>query len=189
RKCTQKERSLDDLMRLLWKDFGHMKQGYTPEQYQKSAEKIAGKSLKKYFLGCIHGSEGLGTFLSEALDYLGLQLRNEENESYHASNFGFLTQWKDGQHSIKLIEPNSPADNRLAIGDIIHEINGMIPDSQLDIPLFCTETIFLQIQRNGKNKMISLSATLKTFLTKTRVSKKKNPTEKELENYRTWMGR
>jgi len=189
RKATKNLKSLDHVMQQLWKEFGPMKKGYSPAKYQQIAEKVAGVSLKVYFDTCINGINGIETFLPTTLEYLGLEMEINENTSFHASNFGFLTLWKDGHHSIKLIEPNSPADNRLAIGDVILEINGMLPDDSMDVPLFKTETIFMQIDRGGISKMISLSATLKTFLQTYSTIKKSNPTPAQLENYRIWAGK
>ena len=186
RKATRNLRSLDDLMRLLWKEFGNMKKGYSPENYQQLAEEIAGSKLDHYFQLSINGIDGIGELLPSSFEYLGLALEAKENEGFHAANFGFLTQWKDGYHIVKLIAPNSPAENRLAIGDIIHEINGMLPDKSLEVPLFMTETAFFQIDRGGVSKMISLTATLKTFLQTYAAVKKSNASSGQLENYRLW---
>lgn len=188
RKATKNQKSLDQVMQVMWKEFGSMKKGYSPENYRVIAEKVAGVKLKNYFDSCINGLDGIEKFLPSSLDYLGLELKIEENKSFHASNFGFLTQWKDGHHFIKLIEPNSPAENRLAIGDIIYEINGMLPDVSLEIPLFKTETIFLLVDRGGMKKMISLSATLKTFLQTYSAVKKSNLSSDQKENYLSWAG-
>ena len=49
RKCSENHRSLDDLMRKLWKDFGVRKVGYTEHDIQSIAEELSGNSLEEFF--------------------------------------------------------------------------------------------------------------------------------------------
>lgn len=55
---TNAEKSLDDVLRLLWKtNYKELGRGYTDEEFQKACETVAGKSLDTFFKNSIFGTE------------------------------------------------------------------------------------------------------------------------------------
>ncbi|QHT68727.1 M61 family metallopeptidase [Rhodocytophaga rosea] len=74
RQLTQNTRSLDDVMRELWKQFGDMNAGYTIQDYQQIIEKVAGQNYQDYFDECIFGTIPLQDRTSRALNYVGCEL-------------------------------------------------------------------------------------------------------------------
>ncbi len=74
RKETRNQRSLDNIVQLLWERFGKRGIGYSHEDYVQLAEEVAGKSLQNYFDECITGIVPMQERLAEALAYIGCRL-------------------------------------------------------------------------------------------------------------------
>ncbi len=67
---TGGKKSLDDVMRLAYKRYSGAR-GFTPEQFRKTAEEVAGVDLKEWFRNAISSVEELN--YQEALDWFGLR--------------------------------------------------------------------------------------------------------------------
>ncbi|MFN4146616.1 MAG: M61 family metallopeptidase, partial [Runella sp.] len=74
RKLHNHQRSLDDVIRLLWQRFGIPFVGYTLEDYQAIVEEVAEVSLDWYWQDCIFGNTSLESHLNTALSWVGLQM-------------------------------------------------------------------------------------------------------------------
>lgn len=68
-RVTGGRKSLDDVMRLAYKRYAGAR-GFTPEQFRKTAEDVAGVDLKEWFRKAISSVEELD--YTEALDWFGL---------------------------------------------------------------------------------------------------------------------
>lgn len=79
RKKYHHQRSLDDVMRLLWERFGKPFIGYSIDDYKQIAEEVAGESLDWYWAECIEGNTPLENRLNEAFAFVGLSLVIEGN--------------------------------------------------------------------------------------------------------------
>jgi predicted metalloprotease with PDZ domain len=73
RKKFNHERSLDDIMRLLWQRFGKPFVGYSIDDYKAIAEEVADESLMWYWQECIEGNVPLDHHLNKALAFVGLE--------------------------------------------------------------------------------------------------------------------
>ena len=72
RKRSHGAKSLDDVMRYLYEEFYKKGRNYTPQDFQKVAELMAGSSLDEFFARDVHGREELD--YNAALDAAGLRL-------------------------------------------------------------------------------------------------------------------
>lgn len=75
------ERSLDDVMRLLWERFGRPFIGYTLEDYKSIVEEVAEESLDWYWEECIYGNVSLEMRLNDVLSFVGLQMTTFTNDA------------------------------------------------------------------------------------------------------------
>ena len=90
RRLTNHERSLDDVMRLMWQRFGKPFVGYTLDDYRAVTETVAGESLDWYYDLCIFGNQPLETKLNEYLAWVGLQVVYEEPSADHPGGIRLL---------------------------------------------------------------------------------------------------
>src|SRR5262249_59450720 len=76
--ATAGKKSLDDVMRLAYKRYSG-ERGFTPEQFRKIAEEVAGVDLREWFRKAISSVEELD--YAEALDWFGLHFAQATEQS------------------------------------------------------------------------------------------------------------
>jgi len=74
RKLSNHARSLDDVMRRMWTDYGRPFVGYTLTDYRTVTEAVAGESLDWYYDLCIFGNQPLNNLVNAYLNWVGLHL-------------------------------------------------------------------------------------------------------------------
>ncbi|NNF05268.1 MAG: PDZ domain-containing protein, partial [Candidatus Eisenbacteria bacterium] len=119
REATGGNKSLDDLMRLLYTEYSGAK-GFTDAQVQEAAETVAGGSLDSFFAKAVRSREELE--FDQALSYLGLRFR-ESNEQA-TPWLGIEAQSVDGRLVISSVRRDGPGyeaglnvqDELLALG-------------------------------------------------------------------------
>lgn len=130
------QRSLDDVMRQMWQQFGQAEIGYTPEQLQKVIESVAGVDLTDFFEYYIDGTEELP--FNQYLEPFGLHLVAEQEEEPY---LGVKAKAEHGREIIKFVEMGSPAqlagidagDELLAIAGIkvtVSQLSDRLKDYQ-----------------------------------------------------------
>jgi predicted metalloprotease with PDZ domain len=72
RKASKGARSLDDVMRYLNEEFALKNRNYTPQDFQRAAERAAGASLEDFFVKYVRGREELD--YNGSLNAVGLRL-------------------------------------------------------------------------------------------------------------------
>lgn len=74
RRRTNNTKSLDDVMRYLFAEFFQRGRNYTPADFQKACELMAGASLDDFFSRFVRGRDDLAAFYNEMLAGAGLRL-------------------------------------------------------------------------------------------------------------------
>lgn len=113
------QRSLDDVMRLMWQRFGKDEVGFSPAELQIAFEEVAGEPLTELFHLCLATTEELP--LGDYLAPFGLGLEAEPSlEAYSGLS------WMDkGRGKIKFVVVDSPAERLgLEIGDEVLAVQG-----------------------------------------------------------------
>ena len=115
-------KSLDDVMRHLYNDFYKKNRNYTPEDFQKAAELMAGKSLDDFFAKYIRG-EGEIDF-NGIVSGIGLQLVSSEANKGKAYVGADLAE-EAGRLTVRSVPAGTPAyEQGLNSGDQIVAIDG-----------------------------------------------------------------
>lgn len=79
RHVTGGQNSLDDVMRILWSEWGSRGVGFPESEWRKAAERVAGQNLGEFFDRYVDGTELYD--LAEFLSYAGLTLRRTHTSS------------------------------------------------------------------------------------------------------------
>ena len=124
RQLSGHARSLDDVMRRLYEEFGKTGVGYTELDYQRLVSEVAGRDMQRYFDQFINGTAPLIEPLQNALRRVGCQLTVSENPSASEGRFGFRTVLKNERTEISYIWSDSPAAAVLTVDDEIVAVNG-----------------------------------------------------------------
>ncbi len=88
RKTSQHKNSLDTVMQLMWERFGKPFVGYRYEDYVAIVEEVAGHPLSWYWDECITGTTPLTHRLNEALRFVGLEMRRDQEGLIQLNDVG-----------------------------------------------------------------------------------------------------
>lgn len=102
----QNKRSLDDVMRRVWEQFGKEEIGYTPEQLKDAIESVAEVDLGEFFALYIDGTTELP--FDEYLEPFGLEVKGIE-EDEPVPFLGLIVKTENAQEIISFVEVDSPA--------------------------------------------------------------------------------
>lgn len=122
RRRHQNQRSLDQVLRQLWQQFGQTETGFTPLELQQVIAAVAETSLEEFFRQYINGTQELP--FEEYLHPFGLQLVSESKEA-EVPYLGLTPQSDQGRTRVKFVAAHGPAQQAgIAPGDEILAING-----------------------------------------------------------------
>lgn len=115
-------KSLDDVMRHLWNEFYKKGKNFTPADYQKASELMAGRSLDDFFSKYVRGVAEID--YNSFANPFGLTL-NARTPNAARAYLGADTTEADGRLSIRSIPAGTPAyEQGLNTGDQIVAIDG-----------------------------------------------------------------
>jgi predicted metalloprotease with PDZ domain len=187
RRRTNHEKSLDDVMRILYTDFGKKKRGYTEHDYISIVENLTNESASDFFIDYVYGTEDFHPLLSDLLNHFGLELARSASAKNHEYHFGF----KVTDTTIDKVAPNSPSWKAgITKGDEIISVNGMKVEKNLDelISYFSTQPVMLTvITQMKKEKQILLQKTDEKYFHRYFIVQKENPTISEQKAFSEWM--
>lgn len=122
-------KSLDDVMRYLYREFYKKDRNYTPEDFQKACELMAGASLEQFFSRYVRGREELD--YNGALAAAGLRLATADTTTEPKGPgekvyFGADLAQEQDRLMVKRVYAGSPAyEQGLNAGDEILALNNM----------------------------------------------------------------
>ncbi len=117
------QRSLDDVMRQMWEQFGKAEIGFTPEQLKTVIESVAELDLSDFFRRYVDGLEELP--FDEYLAPFGLRLQTNSVEQ-GLPYLGMTVRSEAGREQIKFVEVGSPAQAAgIDAGDELLAIEGL----------------------------------------------------------------
>ena len=183
-------RSLDDVMRRLYDDFGKTGRGYTDEDYARVVTEVAGRKMQVYFDKFINGTAPLQEPLDRALHTVGCQLVAHENASASESLFGFRTVVRNERTEVAYIWPGSPAAAALTADDEVVAINGRRVDLNLQ-SLLSTEAAHYEVAvfRQNRLVLVELVAQPGTFYgPRYTIEKVAEADESQRTGFQKWLG-
>ena len=117
------QRSLDDVMRLMWERFGKAEIGFTPQQLQQAIAEVADLDLTDFFHRYLETTEELP--FEEYLEPFGLHLKAIAAQE-PVPFTGMRLQTENGTQKIKFVEAESPAAAAgIDAGDELLAIDGI----------------------------------------------------------------
>ncbi|HEY9657533.1 MAG TPA: M61 family metallopeptidase [Allocoleopsis sp.] len=169
----QNQRSLDDVLRQMWQQFGQLEIGFTPEELQQVIETVAEEDLSGFFQRYLHTTEALP--FDQYLEPFGLRIQAEDTAAL-SPFLGLTTKAENGKDLIKFVEYDSPAqqagidaeDELLAINGIrvkADQLNDRLKDFQpgdtIQVSVFhqdelCTYRVTLATPRPTSYQLIKV---------------------------------
>jgi predicted metalloprotease with PDZ domain len=192
RKSTNNKKSLDDVMRKLYTDFGLKDCGYNINAVLSILEFVSGEKWDDFFNSFVLGKESLLHELESAFNYLGYDLHFSPNFNKWENMLGIKADVNpNGSYIVNSVFPQSPADKAgITIGDKIIAMNGMELKSDWNdyFDLFDNENIVLQLFSKSKLKELSIEINSGVYYSRAVISKKIGSSEIQKVNHSVWSG-
>ena len=184
------QRSLDDVMRQMWQQFGKPEIGFRPEQLQSVLESVAGMDLADFYQRYIDGTEELP--FNSYLEPFGLKLQAElqpEDGPY----LGLNVKSEPGGAMIKFVEANSPAQQAgIDAGDELLAIAGFrVSAEQLSDRLKDYQPgDSIQITVFHRDELRTCTASLaEPIPSRYQICPLEHPSAVQQANFKGWLGR
>jgi len=116
--------SLDDLMKLLWREYGKKRIGYRKGDIQQLAEELSGADLSAFFEQFVDGNTPVETELGRLAGAFGLRLVIKFPESEFERDLGFRVKREKERLIISHVHPASSAFTQLSVEDEVVQVNG-----------------------------------------------------------------
>jgi predicted metalloprotease with PDZ domain len=192
RKLSKGAKSLDDLMRYLYAEFYKKNRNYTPEDFQRAAELMAGASLENFFTRYVRGREELD--YNKSLNVVGLQLGAADQGSVppvERPGFGAELTQEGDRLMVRRVYSNSAAyDQGLNVGDQIVALDGMRVNQQLFLTKLGEKRVgdILNLTLFRDDDLRNLPIKLgRRVVIDYRIMPVKQPTPEQMKQYKAWM--
>ena len=186
REATSNNKSLDDIMRLLWKNHGKTQTGYSHLDLLNYAERVANRSFSDFFEKYISGTADKDTLLNECLNVVGCKITTTPNEKLLHGALGLRTVDEDAGLRVISIAPGSVGEDLFSINDVIVEINN---EKAGDIAHGINTT--LKVERYGKQLSFEISADnvkSSTFYPNYKICKQESASDSQKKAFELWCG-
>jgi predicted metalloprotease with PDZ domain len=191
RKSSGGAKSLDDVMRYLYTEFYKKNRNYTPEDFQRVSEMMAGSSLENFFARFVRGREELD--YNAALNTVGLQLAGADSTKPPVEQpyLGAEVSQDGDRLTIRRVYSGSPAyDQGLNTGDQIVALEGQRINQQMFLAKLAEkrpgDTLNLTIFRDDDLRTFAIKLG-KRVVTDYRIVPVKQPTPEQTRQYRAWV--
>lgn len=190
--ATENKRSLRDVCRKLYTEFGKRNKGYSKEDVISLCEEAAGKDLKDFFNKFVFSANDFDEGLAPCFNYLGIDHQKLQNPSLSDRNFGFKTVEQGTITKVGLVAPYSPSWKAgLFTNDDVIAVNGTAVRNNLNHLLNYhnnEKKVELTLISQERLKTISLHKDEKerTWLFKSKLSMASQLTDKQKDSFEAW---
>jgi predicted metalloprotease with PDZ domain len=197
RRRTNGARSLDDVMRALYDDFYKKDRNYTPEDFQRASERVAGAGLDEFFRRYVRGREELDW--SAALQSVGLRLDTtgefttaDARVAAAEFNLGATLAQEGDRLTVRNVRAGTPAyEAGLSYADQIVAVDGLratrdFLHARLEEKR-PGETLTLTVFRNDELRPVAVRLAPRAEGAY-RIVPVQNPTDAQRRAYQSWLG-
>ena len=189
-RATANKYGLDEVMKRLYFNHALKNTGVSEQDYQSTIEAVSGESFEEFFDKYVNNCQPFESILTDAFDYLGLEMKHEPSSSYSAAKLGFMSSKTTDGNKITRMYPGGPAElGGLSIDDVIIAVNGFVTNGELDSWLehFIDDAKRVTINRNGRLLDITLPEVDRNFYMTYSVQKIENPNGSQQRAFEAWV--
>lgn len=183
RKSSENQFSLDDVMKWLWRDFYLQNKPYSHADILQLMEKAGGKEAAILFQKLVGSTEPIENFLTELLPFVGLQLKQLNNNSKLIQHLGIVAQMDADKLSIVKIFTESQAYEELMRGDVLVSINNMAPSEYNG-----EQQVTVEVLRGNRNLKLAWTEKIDSFGSYYEIQKMDQISEEHTTNMKMWIG-
>lgn len=189
RQASNNKYGIDEVMKRLYHQFALENKGVSEHDYRTILEQITGSSWADFFKDFVHGNKPYESILTEAFDYLGLELDHCPSDSYAEAKLGLKTQRSGKEYVVKALYPGGPAETAgLMLDDALIAVNGYTCDADLDKWLrhFDAEIKTLTLIRAGRILDYKIPEVSRNFYMKYTVKRVQQPNDSQRRAFDAW---
>jgi predicted metalloprotease with PDZ domain len=189
RRATKNKYGIDEVMKRLYFSFALQNKGVSEEDYRAVVEAVSGESFDDFFRDFVYGTDPYESIITDALDYLGLELVVKPSDSYAESRLGMKVASSSRNFRIMALYPGGPAETAgLMLGDEIAVINGCLCNNELDkwLKYFDADAKRFTVVRDGMVLDVTLPEVQRNFFMKYEVKAVENPNGHQKAAYEAW---
>jgi predicted metalloprotease with PDZ domain len=191
RRKTNNEKSLDDVFRTLYQDFGQKKIGYTEHDYISIIENLTNEGVADFFIDYVYGTEDYEPLLSDLVSHFGLKLQKTLSGKSCERDYGFKAVTESGACRVSKVAPDSPAfEAGLSVEDEILAVNELRVENNLEELLthFHAAIVTLKVNTPMKKvKTVSLELSNEKYFHEYKLVKSENPSTNQQKFFNEWM--
>jgi predicted metalloprotease with PDZ domain len=190
RKLSNGAKSLDDVMRYLYTEFYKKDRNYTPADFQRAAELMAGASLENFFTRYVRGREELD--YNAGLNVVGLQLGDPSRPAAERTYLGADLGQEGDRLMVRRVYSGSAAyEQGLNAGDQIVALDGSRVNQQSFLARLSEkrpgDTLNLTLFRDDDLRTMAIKLGSRP-VTDYRILPVKQQTPEQVRQYRAWIG-
>jgi predicted metalloprotease with PDZ domain len=187
--ATDDQFGLDTVMKRLYFDYYLKGKGVSEADYKAVLENVSGISFDSFFEDFVHGNRPYESILTEAFEYIGLELHHKPSSFYSHGRLGFKTVPQSSNFIVKVIYPGSPANlGGLMLEDEIIAINDYACLGELDkwLRYFDNDLKHITILRAGKIIQKTLPEVDRNFYMEYEVKKLEKMNTPQIKAFDAW---
>ena len=187
--ATESKFGLDTVMQRLYFDYYLKGKGVSEADYKFVLEKVSGISFDSFFEDFVHGNRPYESILTDAFDFIGLELHHKPSQFYSHGRLGFKTIPQGQNFIIKVIYTGSPANlGGLMLEDEIIAVNGYACLGELDkwLKYFDNDLKHITVLRAGRIIQMTLPEVDRNFYMEYEVKPLPKMNTPQIKAFDTW---
>lgn len=155
RKATGDSKSLDDVMRMLWKEHGKTGKGYSLGEILVLCERASGLSMNAFFEDFAWGTRDTRELLQECLKDYGLKLSFEDRSNRLERTLGIRMLEREDGWEVVSIEPGCVGEQFFSMKDMITAVDQAPVKEWLELETV-TNDVRIELTRHYTKKHVQL---------------------------------
>jgi predicted metalloprotease with PDZ domain len=177
-KASGNKRSLKDVCRKLYTQYGKLNKGYGEQDVIKLVNEEVGYDMTSFFDHYVYTPNDFELGLQKSFDYLGIQFRKNNNANVCEDMFGFKVAEVNGYTKVQLVAPYSPSWKRIVRGNLQQWLTHFKEEDSIVLTVVKQEALVeLLIQKDKKGN---------TWFADWKLELKKESTEEQKQAFNFW---
>ena len=185
RSLTNHEKSLDDVMRILWHTHGQVANGYNLEMIKNYAEEVCGENLNDYFSKYVCGTQDKESLVAELLPVVGCELEKIPNKNDLSRQFGIRTVAESEGLRVMQIAPDAIGEKYFSVKDLIVSIDDQKPET---FTLKNQSMVSFKIDRFGRELIHEIKPGRVNYFDEYQVVRNETANDDKQKAFTSWTG-
>jgi predicted metalloprotease with PDZ domain len=191
-KATSNKYGLDEVMKRLYFNYALKGKGVSETDYKAELESICGHSFDSFFTGYVNGTAPYEAILTDALEYLGLELSHFPSSSYAAARLGMKVVQNGNGVLVTAMYPGGPAQlGGLMLNDELIGVNGIafVGDMEKWCAYFDENEKTFTVKRAGRLLEIKLPEVQRNFYMEYSIERINEPNVHQKKGFEAWSSK